>query len=82
MSAGGGVWPRWRGNTIFYVDWEHRLVSVSVSSDGARVKTGGAIRVSQSALKAGGYPYDVSADGQRILVNVVDDGAALSRRVP
>lgn len=72
VSAGGGAWPRWRGNTIFYIDSEHRLVSVSVNADGAQVKAGAASRVSPLAVKSGwGYPYDVSADGQRILVNTV-----------
>lgn len=72
VSAGGGAWPRWRGNTIFYIDSEHRLVSVSVNADGAQVKAGAASRVSPLAVKSGwGYPYDVSEDGQRILVNTV-----------
>ena len=86
VSTAGAQWPRWRGNTIFYVDTEQRLLSVPVSFKGSQVELGPTNRVGGLSVKQGsGYPYDVSRDGQRILI-VADaareDAETLSRRVP
>jgi tRNA A-37 threonylcarbamoyl transferase component Bud32 len=77
LSAGGGSWPRWRGNAIFYVNTQGRLVSVPITiSDDAAVP-GVPMILSQVFLKPDrGYPYDVAADGQRILINAPLIGAA------
>jgi dipeptidyl aminopeptidase/acylaminoacyl peptidase len=85
VSVNGGSWPRWRSNAIFYVDPENRLVSVSVRSDGVPA-AGAPTRISELVMRHGrGFPYDVSADGQRILVNTMledADAETLSRRAP
>jgi serine/threonine protein kinase len=71
ISAGGGSWARWRGDRIYYVDAENRLTAVPVTRQGRDVHPGAAVILYPIALKPGrGYPYDVSADGQRVLVNV------------
>ena len=84
VSIAGGSWPRWRGDVIFYVDAENRLVSVPVTSDGSPVAGGTPGRLSELPVKPGrGSPYDVSADGQRILLNTAGERTAiLSRREP
>ena len=84
ISPLGGSWPRWRGNAIFYVDAENRLMSVRVTDGEGEPAFGMPNPVSQMSLKAGrGYAYDVSADGQRILINTAPEGAeTLSRRAP
>ena len=85
VSAAGAQWPRWRGNTIFYVDTEQRLVSVPVSFRGSQVELSPANRVGDLLVKHGvGYSYDVSPDGERILVNTAasEDAGTLSRLTP
>jgi serine/threonine protein kinase len=85
VSVNGGSWPRWRSNAIFYVDPENRLVSVSVRSDGVPA-AGAPTRISELVVRHGrGFPYDVSADGQRILLNTASEDAdaeTLGRRGP
>jgi serine/threonine protein kinase len=77
-------WPRWRGQEIFYVDVDQRLGSVPVSFDGLRVEVGAPRRVGERLVRQGsGYSYDVSPDGQRILLNTVrDTPLTLSRPGP
>jgi Tol biopolymer transport system component len=75
VSAGGGGEPHWRqdGKEIFYVDRKNTLMAVSVSAGQtfesgrpqALFTTRGREGVSSTDL----YTYDVSADGQRFLVN-------------
>jgi len=75
-------WPRWRGQEIFYVDVDQRLGSVPVAFDRLRVEVGAPRRVGELLVAQGsGYSYDVSPDGQRILLNTVRD-TPLSRPGP
>ena len=75
VSRGGGVEPRWRGDSreIFYIDPKGMLTAVSVSSDGT-FSTGppfplfpirGKAPISSTDL----FTYDVTKDGKRFLVN-------------
>jgi hypothetical protein len=76
ISQAGGSWPRWRGDAIFYVDTQGRLVSVPIATSGDALLPGIPMILSQVFLKPGrGYPYDVAGDGQRILINAAIDGA-------
>ena len=76
VSVGGGSWPRWSrdGDEVFYLDPDNQLMAASV--DQASTDLGVATPRALFQLRARrdrGYPYDVSADGQRVLVNVVGD---------
>jgi serine/threonine protein kinase len=76
ISPAGGSWPRWRGNAIFYVDTQSRLVSVPIVISGDAVMPGVPMILSPVFLKPDrGYPYDVAADGHRILINAPTAGA-------
>lgn len=77
ISTAGGIWPRWRedGGEIFYLRTDRTLMAATVDGRGEAFQVGAArplfqTRVSGTAL---GAPYDVSADGQRFLVNVADE---------
>jgi serine/threonine protein kinase len=76
ISPAGGSWPRWRGNTIFYVDTQGQLASVPITIDGNEAVPGVPTTLSRILLKPNrGYPYDVAADGQRILINAAVAGS-------
>ena len=73
ISAGGGSWSRWLadGGEIVYLDLENRLVAVPVKGAGSELDVGSARPLFQIRTKPNrGYPYDLSADGQRLLVNL------------
>jgi Tol biopolymer transport system component len=69
ISTEGGVYPRWRrdGQELFYSAPGGRLIGVAVSGKGAGIDVGVAKVLFQNDV-ALGYPYDVSADGQRFLI--------------
>jgi hypothetical protein len=74
--VGGGSWPRWSrdGDEVFYLGPDNQLMAASV--DQASTDLGVATPRALFQLRARrdrGYPYDVSADGQRVLVNIVGD---------
>ena len=75
ISTAGGTQPRWRrdGRELFYLGLDNRLMAAEVSGEVTGFKVG-AVRplfVTRPALSD--YTYDVSADGQRFLVdNVVE----------
>jgi dipeptidyl aminopeptidase/acylaminoacyl peptidase len=77
ISAAGGSFPRWRrdGKEIYFLDADERLTAVSVSatSDGFDVGPPQPLFV----VRRGGERrvYDVSPDGQRFLVNMIDEQA-------
>jgi eukaryotic-like serine/threonine-protein kinase len=85
VSTAGGDWPRWRrdGKELFYVAPDNTLMVAAVSGKGAAFHVG----VVEPLFKArprrtayGGaveYAYDVSADGQRFLVNTLLDNASM-----
>ena len=74
ISAGGGAQPRWRrdGRELFYISPDRKLIAVDVKSDVSMLEVGTPKVLFQTRLP--GYPgprncYDVSADGQRFLMN-------------
>ena len=74
ISAGGGSWSRWRrdGSELFYLDLQNRLMAAPMARTEAGADAGAARPLFQARAKPGrGYAYDVSADGQRIVVNTV-----------
>ena len=74
ISAGGGVWPRWRpdGKELFYVNRDGQLVSVRIEFEGGPSVQRAEI-LPDDAITANPYfhsvtPYDVHPDGQRFLL--------------
>lgn len=71
LSAGGGAFPRWRGDgkEIFYLDPDGTLVAAEVASKGDSIEVGTVRSLGIRVIDLGNnYLYDVSADGQRFLV--------------
>jgi len=80
VSADGGSQARWRrdGKEIFYVSPSRMLMSVSVASAGEELVVNGYEPLFELSHPYGAYhAFDVTADGQRFLVNtlVVSPGA-------
>ena len=73
ISTTGGGFPRWRrdGSEIFYLAADNRLMAASVNGRGSSFEVGMVTPLFLTRAPAGGYQYDVSADGQRFLVNSV-----------
>jgi hypothetical protein len=73
ISSGGGTQPRWRGDgrELFYVSEDRKVMSVEVQA-GAQLETGAPRPLFQTRIlpivEARNH-YDVTADGQRFLVN-------------
>ncbi len=72
VSAGGGSQARWRrdGKELYYLSMDNKLMGVPVKLDGS-VGIGTAIPLFQSQIEyfLPAHRFDVSADGQRFLVN-------------
>ena len=79
VSTNGGAQPRWRrnGSELFYIAPDSRLMSVPMefpSRDTIRPGTAVALfpaRVTSTVHGGTAFEYDVSADGQRFLVNTM-----------
>jgi hypothetical protein len=75
ISSGGGGWPRWRrdGKEIVYLSLDNKLMSVPVNGDGAVFQPGTASPLFTVQLRPitrlDAYPYDMSDDGERFLLN-------------
>jgi Tol biopolymer transport system component len=70
ISTGGGQYPRWRsdGKEIFYATETGRLTVAEVMQKGDSLEVGNVTPLFVVPLASIGYPYEVSADGQRFLV--------------
>jgi len=80
VSNAGGAQPRWRqdGTELFYVAPDSRLMAVSVElpASGLDLSVGTprplfSMRVTSTVQGGVTHEYDVSADGQRFLVNAI-----------
>ena len=80
VSTAGGSYPRWRrdGAELFYLAADNRLMAATVNGQGSGFEVG-AVRplFATRARTARRYMYDVSADGQRFLINTLVEEAAL-----
>ncbi len=75
LSTAGGSQPRWRsdGTEIFYIAGGNRLMAAAVKSESS-VEVSVVRSLFTIRPRAGaGRAYDVSADGQRFLVNALVD---------
>jgi Tol biopolymer transport system component len=80
ISSGGGDYPRWRadGKELFYLARNGTLTAATVNGAGADFDVNGARAVLEiHPGSGGGYPYDISADGQRVIVNTIVEATAL-----
>jgi len=70
VSTEGGSHPRWRpdGKEIFYVGPDQKFHAVEVNGKGATVETGQPYALFGPVPAGTEFLYDVSADGQRILM--------------
>ena len=86
VSSSGGTSPRWRrdGNEIFYVGPDKKLMAVAVNGKGSTFEVGAVRALFQTRLTALRYGYDVSADGQRFLINTLSrtSGGHAHQRCP
>ena len=81
ISTGGGTYPRWRadGRELFYVAPDGKLMAAGVNAQAGEFVVNGVRALFDIHPNVSGrYPYDVSADGQRFLVNMVVEAAAQS----
>jgi Tol biopolymer transport system component/predicted Ser/Thr protein kinase len=69
VSLRGGVQPRWRrdGRELFYIAPDNNLMAVEVSLHSSSIDVGPPRLLFGSLITGGGFMYDVSPDGQRIL---------------
>jgi len=84
----GGSQPRWRrdGKEIFYIALDGKLMAAPVQLDPARqsVDVGTVVALFSTRVVGGALPgarkhqYDVSADGQRFLINTAIEESAPS----
>jgi serine/threonine protein kinase len=75
VSPNGGAFPRWRrdGKELFYVAPGDQFVSVAVEIKGNSFSPGETHPLFREPLSLAAFPYDVSPDGQRFLVNSSGD---------
>jgi Tol biopolymer transport system component len=77
ISTAGGDNARWRrdGKEIFYLA-DNTLMAAAVTASGSRFQVGAVQRLFEVPMVDGYWPYDVSPDGQRFLVNTLDGAVA------
>jgi serine/threonine protein kinase len=81
ISNSGGRAPHWRGDgkELFYVSLDGKMMAVPIRST-APFSPGAPVPLFDVALRfAGGFPYDVTADGSRFLVDMNEKEGTESR---
>ena len=78
VSTAGGGWPRWNrnGKELFYLALDNTLMVTQVNGQTARFEVGTGrplFPAHPRPARLDAYPYDVTADGRRILVNTFVD---------
>jgi Tol biopolymer transport system component len=77
VSTNGGRWPRWSrdGNELFYISPEDQLMAVALNATPDRVEIGAPRPLftihPRPAVRLDAYPYDVTSDGRRFVVNTL-----------
>jgi serine/threonine protein kinase/Tol biopolymer transport system component len=83
VSTGGGIAPRWRGDSreLYYIAPDQKLMAVAIRGD-ATLEVGQPTVLFQTRIfESGGFvetdkqQYDVTPDGQRFLINTPVEGA-------
>jgi len=75
VSISGGSFPRWRGDgsELYYLDPANRLMAASIDITGAVAKAGDVRPLFTARPRLVGVPYDVFPNGQRFLINTIND---------
>jgi eukaryotic-like serine/threonine-protein kinase len=82
ISAGGGVLPLWQrdGREIYYIAPDGTLMAATVTSTESTIDITGVRPLFKTRRKllqnAAGYPYAVSRDGTRFLINTTPEPQA------
>jgi eukaryotic-like serine/threonine-protein kinase len=71
ISTAGGSYPRWRrdGTEIFYLTADNTLMAGTVNGKASSFQVGVVKRLFQPHIVGPRHEYDVSADGQKFLIN-------------
>ena len=74
VSNASGLAARWRrdGKELFYMAADRRMMVAEVKEEGAALIVGAVRPMFQSRSKGIFYGYDSTADGQRLLINSMD----------
>jgi dipeptidyl aminopeptidase/acylaminoacyl peptidase len=78
VSAEGGYEPRWRadGQELFFLTPTAKMMVAAVDTSGAAFRVGEVEELFDAPrMPLSGADYDVTADGQRFLMNTVGDSA-------
>ena len=75
VSKNGAAYPLWsaNGKELFFKNLTDELFACSVNQKGSELEIGSPNRLFHASLPGIGQAYDVSADGQRILVNLAQE---------
>jgi eukaryotic-like serine/threonine-protein kinase len=82
ISTGGGIGEHWsgRGDELFFVDQQGRMMAASIRRAGDRLDVGAVVPLFQTRLDVVNLPfyprYSVSRDGQRFLMLTPSAGAS------
>ena len=83
VTSGGGRSARWRsdGRELFFLDGENKLSAVTVRENGGALEFGNPQPLFNLVPRWRSRSYDVTADGQRFLVNSLADQPSPTVRV-
>jgi Tol biopolymer transport system component/tRNA A-37 threonylcarbamoyl transferase component Bud32 len=75
VSTDGASYPAWRGDgkEIFFKNLNDEFMVSSVTAKGAAVQVGAPQRLFRAGVPGFGTPFDVSADGKRLLINLAEE---------
>ena len=75
VSNGGGANPVWsgKGKDLFFRNLNDDFFACPVTTKGSEIEVGTPQRLFHASVPGIGVPYDVSADGQRLLVNLAEE---------
>jgi Tol biopolymer transport system component len=78
ISLDGGTFPRWRadGREVFFLGSDNRLMAAEVDGNGASFTVGPVRALFETHARAN-WPYVVTPDGQRFLVNTFEESGAM-----
>jgi dipeptidyl aminopeptidase/acylaminoacyl peptidase len=78
VSTAGGTLPRWRGDgrEIFYMDPDNTLMAAEVNGQDSAFEVGAVRELFETRPRAMRSSYDVTADGQRFLINTLEEPAS------